>query len=279
MTTQTDGTTPPDMRRLCVHTMTVKRWSLAEAIEGFTAAGIPGITVWRQHLEPQGSDVSGRMLRDSGLRVASLCRGGFFPALTAADRAKAIGDNLRAIDEAAAIGAPLVVLVSGAVPGLPLDEARRQITDGIAAVVPHAEAAGVRLGIEPLHPMYAGDRCAINTLRQANDIAESLATPVVGVTVDVYHLWWDPDLESEIRRAGPRILSFHVCDWRCPTRDLLNDRGLMGEGCIPVRRIRRWVEETGYDGAIEVEIFSDELWAEDPRVLLDRIKTAYREFV
>jgi len=279
MTTITDKDAPPDLRRLCVHTMTVKRWSLAEAIEGFTAAGIPGITVWRQHLEPQGAVVSGRMLRDSGLRVASLCRGGFFPARTAAEREKAVADNLRAVDEAAAIGAPLVVLVSGAVPGLPLEEARGQIADGIAAVVPHAEAAGVRLGIEPLHPMYAGDRCAVNTLRQANDIAERLATPVVGVTVDVYHLWWDPDLEAEIRRAGPRILSFHVCDWRCPTRDLLNDRGLMGEGCIPIRRIRRWVEETGYDGAIEVEIFSDELWAEDPRALLERIKTAYRAFV
>ncbi len=272
-----DGLT--DFKRLCVHTMTVKRWALAEAIEGFRAAGIPGITVWRQHLEPQGAKESGRMLRDSGIEVVSLCRGGFFPAQSAADRAKALDDNRRAIDEAAAIGAPLIVLVSGAVPGMPLAESRKQIADGIAAVVPYAEAAGVRLAIEPLHPMYAGDRCAVNTLRQANDLAEELDTPVVGVTVDVYHLWWDPDLESQIRRAGPRIFSFHVCDWRCPTRDLLNDRGVMGEGCIPIRKIRQWVDDTGYNGFIEVEIFSDEHWAEDPHVLLERIKTSYIEHV
>lgn len=268
-----------DLARLCVHTMTVKRWSLAEAIDGFTAAGIPNITVWRQHLEAQGAVASGRMLRDSGLKVASLCRGGFFPAASAADRVKAIDDNRRAVDEAAAIGAPLIVLVSGAVPGISLGEARQQIAEGIAAVVPYAESAGVRLAIEPLHPMYAGDRCAVNTLRQANDLAETLATPVVGVTVDVYHLWWDSELESEIRRAGARLFSYHVCDWRCPTRDLLNDRGLMGEGCIPLRTIRQWVEETGFAGPIEVEIFSDDLWMEDPAGLLERIKAAYLQYV
>lgn len=268
-----------DFKCLCVHTMTVKRWSLAEAIAGFRAAGVPGITVWRQHLAPQGAEESGRMLRESGLDVVSLCRGGFFVASNGAERAKAIDDNRRAVDEAAAIGAPLIVLVSGAAPDVPLTEARKQIADGVAVVAPYAEAAGVRLAIEPLHPMYAGDRCAVNTLRQANDIAEALDTPVVGVTVDVYHLWWDPDLETEIRRAGSRIFSFHVCDWRCPTRDLLNDRGIMGEGCIPIRQIREWVENTGYDGPIEVEIFSDEHWQEEPAILLERIKKAYLDYV
>ena len=264
-----------DLSRLCVHTITTKPWALAEAIAGYEKAGVRGITVWRRHLEPQGAAESGRMLRDSGLSVVSLCRGGFFPAMSASDRQAAIDDNRRAIDEAATIGAPLIVLVCGAVPGMPLAEARGQIADGIAAVLPEAEAAGVKLSIEPLHPMYADCRSAVNTVRQANDMAASLASPWVGVTVDVYHLWWDPDLEESIERAGESILSFHVCDWRTPTRDLLNDRGLMGEGCIPIRDIREWVEAAGFDGFIEVEIFSDEYWAMEQSAFLAKMTDAY----
>jgi sugar phosphate isomerase/epimerase len=255
--------------------MTTKPWPLAEAVKGYLSAGVPAITVWRQHLEPQGPDESGKMLRDSGLRVVSLCRGGFFPATTESNRQKAIDDNRKAVDEAAAIGAPLIVLVCGAVPGIPLEEARKQILDGIAAVAPHAEAAGVKLSIEPLHPMYADSRSAVNTLRQANDMVDALDTDTVGVTVDIYHVWWDSALEQGIRRAGKRILSFHVCDWCTPTRDLLNDRGLMGEGCIPIRRIRGWVEAAGFGGFIEVEIFSTEYWSGNQAALVDRIKAAY----
>lgn len=266
-----------DLSRLCIHTITTKPWSLRECVDGYTRAGVPGITVWRQALEPQGLAESARMLADSGLRVVSLCRGGFFPADTAEGRAAALDDNRRAIEEAAAIGAPLIVLVCGAVPGMPLEEGRKQIHDGIAAVLPEARAAGVKLSIEPLHPMYADSRSAVNTLEQANDMAEALADDHLGVTVDVYHLWWDPCLESQIRRAGDRILSFHVCDWRTPTRDLLNDRGLMGEGCIPIRRIREWVEATGFAGPIEVEIFSDAWWATDQAEFVERIKKAYLE--
>ena len=268
-----------DLSRLCIHTMTTKPWSLAEAIAAYSKAGIPALTVWRQHLKPQAPEESGRMLRDSGLAVASLCRGGFFPAATEEDRIKALDDNRRAIDEAWAIGAPLVVLVSGAVPGMPLAEARKQITEGIAAILPHAEASGVRLGVEPLHPMYAGDRCAVNTLRQANDMIQTLSHELVGVTVDVYHLWWDPDLEQEIMRAGHSIFSFHVCDWRTPTRDLLNDRTIMGRGCIPLRRIRGWVEQAGFTGWIEVEIFSDEHWQGSQYEYLNQILEAHRNHV
>ena len=268
-----------DLSRLCIHTMTTKPWSLSEAIDHFSKAGVPGITVWRQHLEPQGLTTSAALLRDSGLKVVSLCRGGFFPALTREDRQHAIDDNLRAIDEAAAIGAPLIVLVCGAVPGIPLTEARKQIQDGIMSILPHASAAGVKLGIEPLHPMYAGDRSAVNTLRQANDMVAAIASPWVGVTVDLYHLWWDPDLENEITRAGKTIFSFHVCDWRTPVRDLLNDRGLMGEGCIDIPTMRGWVEATGYDGFIEVEIFSNELWATEQTQYLRRITDAYLNYV
>lgn len=268
-----------NLARLCVHTTTTKPWSLHQAIEGFAKAGVPAITVWRQHLEPMGADAAGKVLRDSGLRVTSLCRGGFFPAIMAPDRQKALDDNRRAIDEAAAIGAPLVVLVCGAVPGRPLTEGRRHILEGIAAVLPHAAAAGVKLAIEPLHPMYADSRSAVNTLQQANDMVEALRSEWVGVTVDVYHVWWDPDLEREIARAGKTILSFHVCDWRTPTRDLLNDRALMGEGCINIRQIRRWVERAGFQGDIEVEVFSNERWGEDQTQYLEKITTAFLSFV
>ncbi len=266
-----------DLSRLCIHTMTTKPWSLGQAIDGYTRAGVAGITVWRQALAPQGPVDSARMLKDSGLKVVSLCRGGFFPGRTATERAAALDDNRRAIEEAATIGAPLIVLVCGAVPGQPLEESRKQIADGIAAVLPEAEAAGVKLGIEPLHPMYADSRSAVNTMAQANDMVEAIGSPFLGVTVDVFHLWWDPSLQAEIRRAGKAIFSFHVCDWRTPTRDLLNDRGLMGEGCIDIRRIRGWVEETGFDGAVEVEIFSDEYWAQDQAAFLEKIKAAYLE--
>jgi sugar phosphate isomerase/epimerase len=270
-----------DYKRLCIHTITTKPWSLAECIAGYQKAGVPAITVWRQALEPQGLAESARMLKASGLEVVSLCRGGFFPATTAAGRQAAIDDNLRAIDEAHAIGAPLIVLVCGAVPDQSLTESRKQIAEGIATVAGRAAEAGVKLAIEPLHPMYADSRSAVNTLRQANGMADELALANVGVTVDVYHLWWDPELEAQIARAGAagRIFSYHVCDWRTPTRDMLNDRGLIGEGCIPLRQIRGWVEAAGYDKTIEVEIFSEEYWKREPGAFVETIKAAYLEHV
>ncbi|NLN94271.1 MAG: sugar phosphate isomerase/epimerase [Candidatus Hydrogenedens sp.] len=255
--------------------MTTKPLSLSEAIEEYTRAGVSGITVWRHHFEEMGAKEAGKMLDDSGLEVVSLCRGGFFPARSAQGREAARDENRRIIDEAAAIGAPLIVLVCGAVPGIPLDEARRQISDGIADVLPHAAAAEVKLSIEALHPMYADERSAINTLEQANNVVSTLRSPWLGVTVDVYHCWWDPMLKSEIARAGNRIFSFHVCDWRTPTRDILNDRGMMGEGCIDLRSIRGWVEDAGFRGPIEVEIFSDEFWQWDQRALIEQIKRAW----
>jgi sugar phosphate isomerase/epimerase len=267
------------LSRLCIHTITTKTLSLPAAAAAYRDIGAAGITVWRDALTPLGVKESAKVLADSGLKVVSLCRGGFFPAKTAAERAKALDDNRRAIDEAAAIGAPLVVLVCGAEPGIALPEARKQIADGIAAVAPHAAQAGVRLGIEPLHPMYADTRSAINTLAQANDLVEMLHSPQVGVTIDVYHLWWDDHLESEIARCGRlgAIFSYHVCDWRSPTRDLLLDRGLMGQGCIPLRQIRSWVEKAGFSGMIEVEIFSSEFWQMDQIEFLKNIRLAYLE--
>jgi sugar phosphate isomerase/epimerase len=266
-----------DSSRLCLHTITTKPWSIEKATERYAAAGVPGVTVWRQWLDGRDIAKVGRDLRSAGIQVVSLCRGGFFPALDAAGRRAAIDDNLRAVDEAEALGAPLIVLVCGAVPGQPLDESRKQIADGVAATLDRARQAGVRLAIEPLHPMYADSRSAINTMRQANDVCDSVDDPLLGVTVDVYHLWWDPDLKREIDRCGRagRIFSFHVCDWRTPTEDLLNDRGLMGEGCIDVRQIRGWVEENGFHGFVEVEIFSHRYWAMDQGLFLERIQEAF----
>lgn len=272
---------PASLDKLCIHTITTKPWAIETTAAKFAAAGVKGITVWRDTLAGRDITKTGKMIRDHGLSVVSLCRGGFFPGKTAAERAKALDDNRLAIAEAHALGAPLIVLVCGAVPGQPLTESRQQITDGIAVLLPECQAAGVKLAIEPLHPMYADSRSAVNTLAQANDMVEQLKSPHVGVAVDVYHLWWDPALESEIVRCGrlKALFAYHVCDWRTPTTDLLLDRGLMGEGCIPLRQIRAWVEATGFKGFNEVEVFSTRLWATDQDEYLKKIVQAYRAHV
>ena len=175
----------------------------------------------------------------------------------------------------------MVVLVPGAVPGLPLAEARKHVADGIAAMLPHAEHAKVKLAIEPLHPMYAADRSCINRMAEAREICEKLQHPLLGIAVDVYHIWWDPDLQHEIDLAGRQntLFAFHVCDWRVETRHPLNDRGLMGDGCIDLRTIRGWVESAGFAGNIEVEVFSDQYWAMDQHQYVDRIASAYLRHV
>lgn len=268
-----------DLSRLCIHTITTKPWPFETAVEEFSRAGVGGITVWRDALQGRDIRKCGALARDSGLEIVSLCRGGFFPSTDAAKRKAAIDDNRRAIEEAHQLGAPLIVLVCGADAGQPLEDSRRQIHDGIASVLPEAAAAGVKLAIEPLHPMYADTRSAINTIRQANEMAEELNSPLVGVAVDVYHLWWDPDLEAGIKRCGKEqhLFAFHICDWSVPTKDLLNDRGLMGDGCIPVNKIRGWVEEAGFAGFNEVEIFSNHWWSQDQGVFLKEIVRAYKE--
>ncbi|MGD9127299.1 MAG: sugar phosphate isomerase/epimerase family protein, partial [Planctomycetia bacterium] len=258
-----------------------KPWSIEEAVDRYAAAGVQGVTAWRQWLEGRDIAATGRRIREAGLEVVSLCRGGFFPAIDALGRQAAIDDNLRAIDEAEALGAPLIVLVCGADPNQPLTESRKQIQDGIVAVLDRAKQAGVKLAIEPLHPMYAAERSAVNDMTTANDMCDAIDSSHVGVAVDVYHLWWDPRLQQEIRRCGGagRIFAFHVCDWRSPTEDMLNDRGLMGEGCIDIRQIRGWVEENGFDGFNEVEIFSHRYWSMDQDEFLEKIKTAYLQWV
>lgn len=271
----------PDLSRCSIHTMTTKPWSLVQAIDGYRSVGVPGITVWRQHLAPYGAERAGQLLRASGLTVTALCRGGFFPATDKAAREAALIDNRRAIDEAAAIGAPMVVLVCGAVPGMPLAEARAQIRDGIAAIEPQARANRVKLAIEPLHPLYAADRSAINTVAQARAICDELKSPWVGIAADVYHIWWDPAVEDELAFAGARgyLFGFHVCDWRVEQSDPLNDRGLMGEGCIDIPRLRGCAERAGFSGFNEVEIFSTTRWAGDQDEWLRQIVDAYYDHV
>ena len=270
---------PPlhDLSRLAIHTQTTRPWSLAECIAGYSRTGVRGVSVWRNVIEPVGMKQAGRMLRDAGMHVPALVRGGFFVAQDGAGRRAAVDTNRVCVDEAEAIGAGMIVLVVGAVPGVPLEDARKQAADGIAAVLPHAEAAGVKLAIEPLHPMYAADKSCINRMKEARAVCEQLRHPLVGIALDVYHVWWDPDLREEIALAGEQktLFGFHVCDWRVDTRHLLTDRGLMGDGCIDIPRIRGWVEDAGFKGAIEVEVFSEHYWSMDQARYLDLIREAY----
>lgn len=269
-----------DFSRLCVHTITTKPWNIEEAVMQYTKAGVNGISVWRDTLENRNISQTGNLIRESGLEIVSLVRGGFFPSVSKEKRLKAVEENKIAIDESAELGSPMVVLVCGADPEQSLEESRSQIRDGIEAILPYARERNVKLSVEPLHPMYADTRSAINTLGQANDLVEAIGDTGLGVAIDVYHLWWDQMLQKEIVRCGEHdnIFAFHICDWLSPTNDMLTDRGLMGEGCIPVREIREWVEKAGFAGYVEVEIFSERWWAEDQHYFLENIKKAYMEF-
>ena len=268
-----------DLSQLCIHTITTKPWSIEEAAKNYSAEGVNGITVWRDALANRDIKQTGQLLREHGLNIVSLCRGGFFPNKEKEKRKLAIADNLKAIEEAADLGTKLIVLVCGADPAQSLEDSRKQIHEAIQTILPQAKAAGVKLAIEPLHPMYADTRSAINTLAQANDMAEQINSPYVGIAVDVYHLWWDPSLEQEIKRCGENdhLFAFHICDWNSPTVDLLLDRGLMGDGCIPVNKIRSWAEATGFNGFYEVEIFSNKYWQQDQSQFLKKIIKAYKE--
>jgi sugar phosphate isomerase/epimerase len=270
-----------DCAKTSLNTATVRaQWNLRQCIEGCARHGIAGISPWRDKLHECGVDEAARMIADHGLRVTGLCRGGMYPAADDKGRQAALDDNYRAVDEAVAIGAQCVVLVAGGLPpgSNDLASARAQVRDGIAATLEHARACAMPLAIEPLHPMYAADRACINTIAQANDLCDELGEGL-GIAVDVYHVWWDPELETGIKRAGAadRLLAFHVCDWLVPTRDMLLDRGMMGDGVITIARIRGQMEDAGYDGLYEVEVFSElDWWRRDPdevmRVVLDRVE-------
>lgn len=270
----------PDPNLLSINTATVRaQWSLAQIIAGCARRGIRFISPWRDQVAATGLKESAQRIRDAGLKLSGYCRGGMFPAAERAGRKAAIDDNKRAVDEALALGAPCLVLVVG---GLPKDGdgriaskdlavAREMVRDGIGELLEYARPAGMPLAIEPLHPMYAADRACVNTMAHANALCDELGAGL-GIAVDVYHVWWDPDLQREIERAGghaQRLLAFHICDWLVPTRDLLLDRGMMGDGAIDIPRIRSWMEAAGYRGPHEVEIFSaEDWWKRDPDEVL-----------
>lgn len=268
-----------DLSRLCVHTITTRPLDIETAVEKYVSRGICGITVWRDAIENTGARKAGQLIRNNGLEIVSLCRGGFFPSADPALRKSAVDKNLEAIQEAHDLGAPMLVLVCGAEPGQSLTESRVQIRAGIEDILPRAAELGVRLAIEPLHPVYADTRSAINTMKQAVDMTDYFDSPWLGVAVDVYHVWWDEELEKQIMECGRdgRLFAFHICDWKVPTGDILNDRGLMGEGCIDIGKIRGWMKNSGFGGFDEVEIFSEKYWRYDQDEYLDMIINSYLE--
>ncbi|MBL4766347.1 MAG: sugar phosphate isomerase/epimerase [Rhodobacteraceae bacterium] len=265
---------PVTPERLSLNTATVReQWSLRECVDGCLRHGFGGISPWRDRLHEHGVDEAAKMIRDSGLQVSGLCRGGWYTAegeLTDA----VLDDNRRAVDEAVAIGAACVVMVVGGLSAQSRDlqGARDMVTEGLSKTLEYARTVGMKIAIEPLHPMYAADRSCVNTLRQALDICDQLGDGV-GAAVDVYHVWWDSDILEQIKRAGKnRLMAFHICDWLDPTKDMLTDRGMMGDGVIDIKSLRAAVENEGYDGLNEVEIFSAQnWWKRDPDEVLKTI--------
>lgn len=268
--------------RLSVNQETVKQWSLPELAEGCAKAGIDKVGLWRAPVQEYGVEATARLLSDHGLSVTSLCRGGFLTALDPAQRARALDDNRAAIEEAAGVATDTLVLVSGGLPAGSKDlyGARERIADALAELAPYAAERGVRLAIEPLHPMFASDRCVVSTLSQALDLAERFPAEQVGVVVDTYHLWWDDQAPAQIARAGAggRIHSFQLADWITPLpAGVLLGRGQLGDGSVDFRALRTAVEATGFDGPIEVEIFNEALWARDGAEVVAEVAARYAE--
>jgi sugar phosphate isomerase/epimerase len=270
-----------DHSALSINTATVrKQWPLDRIIEECVKRGIRAISPWRDQVAAVGIDKIAKQLRDAGMSLSGYCRGGFFPAADATGLKAALEDNRKAIDEARKLGAPCLVLVVGSLPGAlegkpahhDIARVRGEVSDGIAASLEYAKKVGMPLAIEPLHPMQI-DRACINMLEHALDVCDRLdpgRTGALGVAVDIYHVWWDPKLASQIKRAGKdRLLAYHVCDWKMPTTDLLNDRGMMGDGVIELKKIRGWMEDAGFSGLSEVEIFSHHWWSRPGEEVLD----------
>ena len=266
--------------RLSLNTMTTKGFRLREAVEATAAAGLPAIGLWRDRVAEAGVDTAAKLVHDHGLRVSTLCRGGFLTGID--DGAAALEDNRRAIDEAATLGAPELVMVVGGIPDRDLPGARRRLADRLAELVPYAAEHDVRLALEPLHPVFCADRAVLSTLRQALDLATPHPAETVGVVVDTFHVWWDPALAESVAIAGAqkRISSFQVCDWLVPmAADPLVSRGMMGDGVIDFASVTAHVAEAGYTGDVEVEIFNEAVWATDGRTVLETMKQRYRDLV
>ena len=268
------------LSRLSLNQRTTASWSLPEAVQGCVDAGLGAIGIWREQLAEVGLDEACRLVAESGLRVSSLCRGGFFTYPAEAQSAEA--SNREAIEEAAALNAATLVLVPGGLPpgDRDLEAARDRAALAIGKLVPYAHELGVTLGIEPMNPIYAADRGVISTLGQALDIAERFDVTDVGVVVDTFHVWWEPGISDQLLRAGPRIVSYQICDWITPLpADTLLARGMMGDGHIDFRAFTRSVAAAGYRGDVEVEIFNADLWAAPPAEVVDTMAKRYLELV
>ncbi|VEG53890.1 xylose isomerase domain-containing protein [Mycolicibacterium aurum] len=271
---------PDVFGRLSLNTMTTKGWTLRQAVEQTAAAGLPAIGLWRARVAEAGVEQAAKIVGDNGLRVSSLCRGGFLTGLD--DHDAALEDNRRAIDEAAVLGASELVMVTGGMPDRDLVGARGRLADRLAELVPYAADHDVRLALEPLHPVFCADRAVISTLGQALDLAAPHPARTVGVVVDTYHVWWDPALAESVARAGAqgRISSYQVCDWLVPMApDPLVSRGMMGDGIIDFSAIGTMVRDAGYAGDVEVEIFNETIWATNGVTVLETMKQRYRELV
>ena len=280
------------LAHLSLNTATLrKQLELPAMLEACARRGIPTVCPWRDQVAAAGLKTIARQLSQTGLGLSGYCRGGFFPAEDAAGLKQALADNRQAVDEAKVLGAPCLIMVVGALPGAlsgrpahkDIGLARSQVVDGLAATLDYAREVGMPLAIEPLHPMQAADRACINTAEQALDICDALdkdCSGALGLAVDVYHTWWDPKLEGQLKRAGrQRLLAYHVCDWLVPTRDLLNDRGMMGDGIVELQKIRGWIEAAGYTGPAEVEIFSEHWWRLPANDVLDACVARYNALV
>ena len=268
-----------EISRLSLNQITISTWSVSQAVEGCVRHGIPSIALWRHKIEEAGLASCVRSVRDAGLHVSSVCRGGMFPSPTAAGRQKNLEDNFRAVDEAAALQADSLVLVVGGGAEVGLAEGRKMVADGVAALVPYARQHGVKLGLEPLHPMYAAERSVLVTIGQALELASAFAPEEVGLVLDVFHIWWDPQVLALIAQSRGRIYGFHVNDWLVPLPDLLLGRGMMGDGVIDNRMLRIAVDQAGYEGPIEVEIFNRIIWDTDPDEVLQQMVERFVAFV
>ena len=267
------------LSRLSLNTITLNKLSLKECVDVCVRHQLGWIGPWRNKIAEIGIEDSTRMIRDAGLRVSGLCRGGYFPAPSAKERALRIEDNFRAIDEAASLDALTLVLVCGPAPDRDIDAARGMVADGIAAIVDHARASGVTLAIEPLHPMFAAERSVICLLDEALELAQKFDAADVGLALDAFHIWWDPYVYDKLRKCAGRILAFHVSDWAVPLPGFFTARSMMGAGVIELRRLREAVDAAGYSGPIEVEIMNDVIWNRPADDVMEEMKRTFVECV
>ncbi|WP_438293740.1 sugar phosphate isomerase/epimerase family protein [Streptomyces sp. HUAS TT7] len=282
MTTMPTTPNPSTSSRFSINQMTVKQLSLPELVDACVRLGVRGVGLWREPVASYGLDAAAKLVRGARLEVTSLCRGGFLTAIDPAGRAAALADNRAAIDEAATLGTDTLVLVSGGLPAGSKDlaGARERVADALSSLAPYAASRGVRLAIEPLHPMFASDRCVVSTLDQALALASPFPASQVGVVVDTYHVWWDDTAPAAVARAGAagRIHTFQLADWVTPLpAGVLHGRGQLGDGSIDIARWRSLVESAGYSGRIEVELFNEELWAGDGVALLEETVRRFAE--